>query len=351
MSRADDGERPGRPNAFLLAPLAQLFQQERDRLVSADAISLYYLAALLVIFFCVEVTTGILLMIYYRPSAQAAYYSIGIIQDEVRLGWLIRSVHRWCADLVIAFSFLYVIRVYFARAYRPPRQLNWVLGILLLIFVLTLGFTGTLLPWDQYAYWYTDSARQIIAGVPIIGNAILALIWGGWEIGEDVLLRFYAFHVGVLPWLATSVFLLLVPLVWRFGIKDVVPDTSRSHRAPTPFIPDFLLKLLIATLLLGGLLLSVAVLAPPSLLARADPLSPLAHTQPRWYFLPQRELLRALAGGMATLSVVAFLLLVLLAPLLDRGPTPSTWRKILQPALGWLVIAAWVFLGVRGSLR
>jgi quinol-cytochrome oxidoreductase complex cytochrome b subunit len=345
------GDESGRSSASLLAPLAEILRQERDRTVPADTRLLYYLGALFVIFFSVEVATGILLMIYYRPSAQAAYYSIGIITDEVRLGWLVRSVHRWCSDLIILFSFLYVIWVYFSRAYRPPRQLNWVLGILVLILVLTLGFTGTLLPWDQYAYWYTDSARQTIAAVPLLGNAILALIWGGWEIGEEVLLRFYAFHAGVLPWLATSLLFLHVLLVWRFGITDAPAGDNDSRRALIPFIPDFLLTLFIAALILGGLLLSVAVFAPPSLSGRADPLLPLTHIHPRWYLLPLRELLRALAGGMAALIVIAFSLVVFLVPLIDRGRRRSTSRKVLQPAVGVLVIGAWVVLGVLGYLR
>jgi quinol-cytochrome oxidoreductase complex cytochrome b subunit len=348
MSPADDG---GAPSRFLLAPVVDILRQERDRTVPVETSRVYYLGALLVIFFLLEIATGILLMIYYRPSAGAAYYSTGIIMDEVRLGWLLRSVHRWGADLVILLGFLYVIRVYFWRGYQPPRQLNWVLGIVLLILVLTLGFTGTLLPWDQYAYWYTDSARETISAVPVLGNFILGVIWGGWDIGEEVLLRFYALHVGALPWLAASLLLLHVVLVWRFGITEPTPNDGPSRRGAIPFFPDFLVNLFIAALLLAGLLLSVAVFAPPSLLARADPLSPLSHLQPRWYLLPVRELLRALPGPTAALSVMGFLLLLLLVPVIDGGPTPWRSRKIIQPALGWLVVGGWVLLGVLGYLR
>ncbi len=340
----------GTRSRSMLAPLREILRQERQRTVPAHTSVLHYLGALAVIFFLVEAATGILLLVYYRPSASAAYYSTGIIMDEVRFGWLVRSLHRWGSDLLILFCFLHLIRVYFSRAYLAPRQLNWIIGVLLLVLVLTLGFTGTLLPWDQYAYWYIDGARKTIAAVPVMGNVVLALIWGGWEIGEEVLLRFYAFHVGVLPWLALAFLLVHVLLVWRLGIKTPATGTGRPA-APTPFLPDFLLSLLVTALLVAGLLVTVAVCFPATLAEPADPLSPLGHAQPRWYLMPLRELLRGLPGGAAATTVAAFLLVVLLVPALDRSVAPPRWLRILQPALGLLVIVAWLALTLRGYSR
>ena len=335
----------------MLSPIREILRLERQRTVPPHISVLHYLGALAVIIFFVEAASGILLMVYYRPSAGAAYYSTGIIMDEVRLGWLVRSLHRLGSDLLILLCFLHLIRVYFSRAYQAPRQLNWIIGVLLLVLVLTLGFTGTLLPWDQYAYWYIDGARKTIAGVPVVGSLVLALIWGGWEIGEEVLLRFYAFHVGVLPWLALALLLLHVLLIWRFGIKAPAPAHAPPDAAPTPFLPDFLLSLLMATLLVGGALVSIAVCFPATLGEQADPLSPLGHALPRWYLMPLRELLRGLPGGAASLTVMAFFLVVLFVPALDRGAAQPRWSRILQPALGLLVIAAWLALTLRGCVR
>ncbi len=334
----------------MFAPFREILRAERERTVSGPVGVLRYLGALTLIGFFLEIATGVFLMVYYRPSAGAAYYSTGIIMDEVRLGWLVRSLHRWGADLLILFGFLHLTRVYFSRAYQVPRQLNWVIGILLLVLIIAMGLTGTLLPWDQYAYWYTDAARATLAGTPVLGSILLTLIWGGWEIGEEVLLRFYAFHVGVLPWLALSLLSLHVLLVWRMGIKEPARVEGTPQPLPTPFYPDFLVSLLIAVVLMGGLLVTLAVVFPPTLLEQADPLTPLSQAQPRWYLLPVRELLRDLPGGVAALTTIAFLLLLFLVPVLDRT-TVQRGRRLVQRTLGILVIAAWVLVSVRGCLR
>jgi len=335
----------------LFSPLKDIWRAERQRTVRTHITSLHYLGALAVIFIAVEIFTGILLMIYYRPSAGAAYHSCGIIMDEVRLGWLIRALHRWGADLVIILSLLHLLRVYFARAYHPPRQLNWVVGVCLLVLLLALGFTGTLLPWDQYAYWYIDSARATIAGVPALGNFLLGVFWGGWEIGEEVLLRFYVFHVGVLPWMVVGLVCLHLWLVWRLGIQEPAEAAGSASRPPTVLFPDFVINLFIIVLLVGGILLSVAVIFPPTLGRQADPLSPLSHTLPRWYLLAVRELLRGLPGGVAALSVLAFFVLLFLVPKLDASRHPPRGIQLLHRALGLLVILAWAFLSARGFAR
>ncbi len=334
----------------MYASLKEVFRAERERTVPAHVNFLDYLGALALIFFLVQIATGILLMIYYRPSVAAAYYSTAVITDEVRVGWLIRSLHHWGCDVVIVLTLLHLIRVYFSRAYQGPRQLTWTAGICLLVVALALAFTGTLLPWDQYAYWYMDSARRTISGIPAIGPALLTMFWGGWELGEEVLLRFYAFHVAVLPWLAFLFVFFHMFLVWRLGIKE--PRVTRNpHAPPTPFFPDSLINLTIVVFLAGGVLLSLALVFPPPLLEAADPLTPLVDVRPHWYFLPVRELLLHVSGSLATLGIVALFVGLLLAPLLDRQVVQPAWKKALQRGLGLAVIAMWLFLATKGYLR
>lgn len=333
------------------SPLTEILRAARTRTVPPHVGFAHYLGALALFFLSLEVITGVLLMIYYRPGAGAAHYSTAIIMDEVRLGWLVRSMHRWGSDMLIALGLLHMVRVYFSRAYQTPRQFNWAIGICLLALVMTLAFTGNLLPWDQYAYWHTDSARRTTASIPVLGNLLLALFWGGWEIGEEVLLRFYALHVGILPWLAASLLSFHFVLIWRFGIKEPSRPRSGPTALPVPFFPDFLVNLLIAALLVGGLLFSIAVLCPPSLSAPADPISPASQALPPWYILPVSELLRYLHGGSATLTVIAFYLFLFLVPVIDSKPVQTVGKKVLHRVLGCLVIAVWIFLGVRGYLR
>ena len=332
----------------MLAALKEIIAAGERRTVPAGFLP--YLGGLALVIISMEAVTGILLMIYYRPSAAAAYYSTEILTDEVLLGWLIRSLHRWGFDLLVLVTLLHVIWVYFSRAYRAPHQPTWALGICLLVFIFALGFTGTLLPWDQYGYWYTDSARRTIANIPL-GNILLALFWGGWDIGEEVLLRFYAVHVGVMPSLVLPLLIAHVLMVWRFGVNEPAEVPGNPRPRPTPLFPDFLVNMLIAVLLTSGLLLSLAVFFPAPLAEHADPLSPLSDPQPRWYFLPVHELLRDLPGAAASLTVIAFFLVLFLVPVIDAKPVQTTWRSALQRTLGCLAIAGWVLLGVRAYLR
>jgi cytochrome b6 len=334
----------------LFTPFKEILATERERTVPGHLGVPHYLGALALLLLLVETATGILLMIYYRPSAAAAYSSTAILNDVVHLGWLMRSVHRWGADLLILIGFLHLFRVYFSRAYQSPRQLNWLTGVALLIVIITMGFTGTLLPWDQYAYWYMDSARQTLANVPVLGNAVLAFIWGGWELGGEVLLRFYALHVGVLPWLGCALLGAHLYLVWHFGIQEPAGKEAVGPALRTP-LPDFLATLFMVGLIVGGCLLSLAVAFPAALLEQANPLVPLAHPQPRWYLLPVRELLRSLPEGAANVTVAGFALLLLCVPLLDRGPKASAVKQAVRWLLGGLVLAGWILLGVKGYLE
>jgi len=308
--------------------------------VAVAAGSLYSLGGLATLFFLIQVVTGVLLLVYYRPSAAAAHYSLGILIDEVRVGWLLRSIHYWSSDLLILCGLLHLIRVYFARAYQGERRAAWTTGVVLMVVVLAFGFTGTLLPWDQYAYWEVDSSRVSVAGIPLLGAALLNVFWGGWELGEEVLLRFYAVHVGILPWLAVMVLSVHLWLIARARRSAPVATNAES--------PSDLAFVVLATLLLTvGVLLSLAVAFPPPLGPPADPLSPPLSVQPRWYLLPARQLLRHWPGGVALLMVMAIFILVLTVPFIDRREVESGTGRLVRWGLGVAGLAACLFLAAR----
>jgi quinol-cytochrome oxidoreductase complex cytochrome b subunit len=326
-------------------PAAVTAWRALGRAVPAHARPGHVIGVLVLLLVAVQFATGLLLMVYYRPSAHAAHHSIGILTDEVRLGWLFRSLHAWGAHLVILLSLVHLIRVYFARAYVAPRGPSWATGIVLFVVVLAFAFTGTLLPWDQYAYWSIDAARTTIAGIPLVGSALLSLFWGGWEIGEEVLLRFYAFHVGILPLAVIACLAVHLGTVWNAGLQ--VNASAAAGPVATRPLAELLLDLLVLVLLACGVWLTCAVVAPPLLLGPADPLTPLAEPPPHWYLLPARQMLRNLPPAGAALAVIALFLLFLSIPLLDRGAQPPRWRLVLQRAVGVLAIAAWLALAAR----
>ena len=149
--------------------------------------------------FVIQGITGILLSLYYKPTPEQAYESILFIMNNVRFGWLIRSIHSWSASLMIAFCVAHMLRVFITGSYKRPRELNWVAGIVLLILTLAFGFTGYLLPWDQKALWGSTVGSEILGVVPVVGESLLQLLRGGMEITGLTLTRFYGIHMLVLP--------------------------------------------------------------------------------------------------------------------------------------------------------
>jgi quinol-cytochrome oxidoreductase complex cytochrome b subunit len=159
----------------------------------------YFLGGLTLFFLGVQVTTGILLTLYYRPSPDGAYQSVLYIMNEVRFGWLIRSIHAWSANMMIASCVLHMLRVLIQAAYKRPRELTWIIGVLLLVLTMGFGFTGYLLPWDQRAYWATTVGTEIAGSVPVIGHYLLRLLRGGDSLSGATLSRFYGIHTLILP--------------------------------------------------------------------------------------------------------------------------------------------------------
>jgi quinol-cytochrome oxidoreductase complex cytochrome b subunit len=162
--------------------------------------------------FLVLTVTGVYLMFFYVPSSTQAYSDILRIQSDVVFGLLTRNIHRWAAHLMVFFVFLHMMRVFYHGAYKPPREFNWVIGVVLLFLTLFLSFTGYLLPWDQIAYWAVTIGFNMAGYVPVAARPSQLLIFGGIEINQDVLLHFYVFHVIAMPLIAA---LFLAIHFWR----------------------------------------------------------------------------------------------------------------------------------------
>jgi quinol-cytochrome oxidoreductase complex cytochrome b subunit len=169
--------------------------------------------------FVVLVVTGVVLAFFYVPSPDHARASVAWIQTSLPLGSLVRNLHRWSAYAMVVLVFCHMIRVFVHGAYRKPREMNWVVGVLMLIVVLAFGFTGYLLPWDQKAYWATNVGINMAGSVPFVGPYIADLLRGGPELGALTLLRFYAAHVFVLPAILVLGLILHFAMVRRQGIS------------------------------------------------------------------------------------------------------------------------------------
>jgi menaquinol-cytochrome c reductase cytochrome b subunit len=206
------------------------------RKVPADSSWWHTLGSATLTAFLVQLVTGVILAMYYKPDPRSAHESIQYIQHDLTLGWLVRGMHRWGASVFIILMFMHMGRVFLFGAYKYPRELNWIVGVLILATGLFEGLTGYLLPFDQTSYWATVVAININGTAPFVGPYLAQVLRGGAEIGPDVLARFYSLHMLLVPGALIGLIGLHLYLVVRLGVSS--PPWSReaagSEREPEP---------------------------------------------------------------------------------------------------------------------
>ena len=254
----------------------------------------YYFGGMAFFLFTIQAFTGVLLLLYYRPTAEAAFESVQFIVTEVTFGWLIRSVHSWCANLMVAAVFIHLFSALLMKAYRKPREITWVTGSLLLFISLGFGFTGYLLPWNRLAFFATKVGTEIVSDVPLIGHWLLTFLRGGEDVTGATLTRLFGFHVAVLPMAIAGVVGIHLLLVQQHGMS-VPPSVEESDepKRTMPFFPNFLLRDVLGWLVALGVLAALAALIPWELGVKADPFEPApAGIRPEWYFMFMFETLK-----------------------------------------------------------
>ena len=320
--------------------------------IPAEARTLYFGGSALFLF-GIQVATGTLLALYYKPTPAAAYDSVLYVMSDVSFGWLIRSIHHWAANLMILFVVLHLLRVFFQAAYKYPRELTWVFGIGLFGVTMVFGFTGYLLPWDQRAYWATVVGTEIAGFVPLVGDQMLVLLRGGIDVTEATLSRFFGLHVLVLP-LALAVLLAVhLTLVHQLGLanpKRPDPRGREPEGRTTPFFPNYILDELIVWYILLALLVVLASLFPAGLDDKANALETPVGTKPEWYFLAVYEFLKLVPRIVGILVPIVGLGLLTVLPFLDRNPEVLVRRRKIAAGVATVVLAAAVALTARGFL-
>lgn len=276
----------------------ELFAPLMEKTVPRHRFSHWYLLGGVTLFlFGVQVCTGLLLLLYYRPSTTEAYESVRYITNRVEFGWLVRSLHSWSANLMIFMAFAHMFSVAFLRAYRKPRELTWISGMVLLFLCLGFGFSGYLLPWNTLSFFATKVGTEVAGRVPIVGQPTMIFLRGGEDIGSATLARFFSLHVVILPALTVGMVLLHLLLVQKFGMS--VPPSVEKHRSrfgnEVRFFPNYFLRDVMAWSVAFAALLILATLYPAELGKKADPFaSAPVGIKPEWYFLAQFQTLRFL---------------------------------------------------------
>jgi ubiquinol-cytochrome c reductase cytochrome b subunit len=290
----------------------------------------------------VQLVTGIALAFFYSPSPDTAYDSVRFIVERVTFGRLLRGLHFFGASFIVIAAVVHMLRVVASGSYKKPRELNWIVGVLLLLVILAFALTGYLLPWDQKAYWATTVTINIARSVPLVGDFLSGLLRGGTDLGALTLMRWYAVHVFLLPACLVVFTIAHIYLMRRHGISGPIKPVAG---APTPFYPYHALKDTIAVSIVFALLFAVAIVFNAPLDAVADPTDAAYVPRPEWYFMSLFELLKYFPGRLEPVATMIIpglvIMLLLLLPFLDRRPDR-------EPAKRPLVVGGFcvVFVGI-----
>jgi quinol-cytochrome oxidoreductase complex cytochrome b subunit len=291
----------------------------------------YYLGGMTLFLLGVQIFTGILLLLYYRPSAAEAYESVQFIVTQVRFGWLIRNIHSWSANLLIGLAFAHMFSVFFLKAYRKPRELTWITGVLLLFLMLGFGFSGYLLPWNELAFFATKVGTGIAGAVPFVGHFMLRFLRGGDDVTGATLSRFYGLHVAVLPAITTALVGIHLLFVQQQGMSVPIPIEERVKKGERlgqmKFFPNYVMRDVLAWYVVIAILAALAAFYPWELGKKADPFAVVPPgIRPEWYFLAMFHTLKMLPSHILAfegeqLGVIGFGIaaaFLVFVPFLDR---------------------------------
>ncbi|MBS1715574.1 MAG: cytochrome bc complex cytochrome b subunit [Armatimonadetes bacterium] len=310
------------------------------------------LGNLLMTLLAFQFVTGLALAMFYSPGTESAYLSVKHINEGHPVGLFVRGLHVWGSTLIVCVTVAHVLRVFFWGSYKKPRELTWVVGVMIFNVILGFSFTGYLLPWDQKAFWATTVGTRIAGTLPVVGQGLMTLIRGGEEVGALTLTRFYAIHIMVLPAALMGFTALHLYLVRRHHIAGpVVPQKGE----PVKFYPNQLFKDAIVVLLGVGILAYMSLSMPPSLEAIADPTGADFAPRPEWYFLGMYELLKIMPAGwevLATAVIPGFVTVgMLLVPWIDRAKSRHPAYRHWTIVAGTAVILMIGIMTLKGILE
>ena len=291
--------------------------------------------------FFVQIFTGILLAFYYEASPSVAYQSVEHITDHVAFGWFIRSIHKWAATLMIAAVILHQIRVFFTGAYRKPREINWMVGMCLLLATLMTGFTGYSLVFEQLSFWGATVGANIADSTPFIGTFLKNMMLGGETYNQATLSRFFVLHAAILPVTITLLVIVHITIIRLQGVTEFKFKDEMQATEPKVFnfFPDHVYTELMIGLVLMILLSALATIFPAGLGPEANPLQTPEIIKPEWFFYVAFRWLKLFSGTAAILSMGLVIFTMFTWPFIDRLITKHTKFE-----------EASVWIGILGAL-
>ena len=306
----------------------------------------YYMGGLALFLLGVQIVTGVLLLIYYQPTPEAAHQSVETIVNKVPFGSLTRSLHSWSANALIAVVFIHMFSTFFMKSYRKPREIMWLTGVVLLLLMLGFGFTGYLLPWDLTAYFATRIGTEVPGSLPLIGDLVVGLMRGAKSVSGATLSRLFALHVAVLPLITLIIAGAHVTMTALFGSSIPIGTKVTGE---TKFLPRYMMGEAMLWLIGLAILLIVAVLHPWELGPAYDitkPVEPPAGVHPEWYFMFLYQTLKYIPEWAAVALYNVVLIFWAFVPWLDR----KAKRGERSPLFTWIGIIAIAGMAVLTTL-
>lgn len=301
------------------------------------------------------IVTGIILAMHYTPHVDHAFESVERIMRDVNQGWLIRYIHMNGASFFFIVVFIHIFRGLYYGSYKAPRELLWILGVLILLLMMATAFMGYVLPWGQMSFWGATVITNLFSAIPVVGDSIVTLLWGGFSVDNPTLNRFFSLHY-LMPFVIAGVVVLHIIALHRFGSNNPIGIDASGPQDTISFHPYYTMKDMVG-IAVFLLLLAMAVFFFPNAMGHPDnyiPANPLqtpAHIVPEWYFLPFYAILRAvpdkLGGVLAMFGAIAVLFVL---PWLDRSPIRSARFRPIFKIFFWLLFIDCLVLGYIGAM-
>ena len=300
------------------------------------------------------IVTGIILAMHYTPHVDHAFASVERIMRDVNHGWLIRYIHMNGASFFFIVVYIHIFRGLYYGSYKAPREILWMLGVVILLLMMATAFMGYVLPWGQMSFWGATVITNLFSAIPLVGDGIVTWLWGGFSVDNPTLSRFFALHY-LMPFLIVGVVILHIIALHRFGSNNPLGIDVSGKQDTIPFHPYYTSKDLFGAMVFLTIFASAIFFYPnylghPDNYIPANPLQTPAHIVPEWYFLPFYAILRAIPdklGGVLFMFGAIAVLFVL--PWLDRSPVRSGRFRPLFKVFFWLLLADCVLLGYLGG--
>ncbi len=302
----------------------------------------------------IMIVTGIVLAMSYTAHVDYAFESVERIMRDVNHGWLIRYIHMNTASFFFIVVYLHIFRGLYYGSYKAPRELLWILGVVIFLLMMATAFMGYVLPWGQMSFWGATVITNLFSAIPLVGESIVTFLWGGFSVDNPTLNRFFSLHY-LMPFLIAGVVILHIVALHRFGSNNPIGIDTKGKQDTISFHPYYTIKDIVGVAMFL-LLLSVAVFFFPNAMGHPDnyiPANPMqtpAHIVPEWYFLPFYAILRAvpdkLGGVLLMFGAIAILFIL---PWLDRSPVRSARFRPVFRIFFWLLFIDAIALGYLGG--